>query len=263
MLCKNDIEIIKGLISLIKVHNGKFSDDDIKILKGIYHIVNALEEPERWITVKGNHIPIYKGETKEQAIERFLGDKKQSQVIAGIKRGKPMSFKEANEGKVNPNYHKRYGYQNNCQICTLTFELRLRGYDIEAVPFNENNLNIVKLAQKPWIAYKDTEVLSCPAKNYIECGEWLEENIKRGERYVFGYRPGISPYKHVIEVQKDILGNIKFYDPQNGEKLKTNEVLRDAFMCKRLGADKYHYSPIIFRIYNKEINEELVENIFK
>lgn len=75
MLDKDDIAILKGLISLIKVNNGKFSDDDIKLLKGIYKIVNAYTEPERWITVKGNHIPIYKGETRNQAIERFLKDK--------------------------------------------------------------------------------------------------------------------------------------------------------------------------------------------
>lgn len=33
------------------------------------------EEPEEWITVKGNHIPIRKGQSKEDAIQKFIEDK--------------------------------------------------------------------------------------------------------------------------------------------------------------------------------------------
>lgn len=69
----NDIEILKGLISLIKVHNGKFSDDDIALLKGIYRIVN-----DRWITIHPHgddsddyrRIKLEDGETPKEAIDR-------------------------------------------------------------------------------------------------------------------------------------------------------------------------------------------------
>jgi hypothetical protein len=33
------------------------------------------KEPKEWITVKGNHIPIYEGQTKEDAIQDFLENK--------------------------------------------------------------------------------------------------------------------------------------------------------------------------------------------
>ena len=44
----------------------------IKIVKKFDPVYNEKEEPEEWITMKGNHIPIYKGQTKEQAIQDFI-----------------------------------------------------------------------------------------------------------------------------------------------------------------------------------------------
>ncbi len=101
----------------------------------------------KWITVKGNHIPIKDGQTKDEAIKEFLKGKdqktkslvKSDKTIAGVKKGKPMSYKQANEGRVNPNYNKSDEYKLNCQCCVAVFEARLRGYDIETLPFDEKN----------------------------------------------------------------------------------------------------------------------------
>ena len=246
------------------------------LLFGDKRLIAKNDDDTEWITVKGNHIPIKEGQSKAEAVKEFLAKKEKqsktntSKPIAGIKRGKPMSFKQANGGKVNPKYTgKNDGYSNNCQTCVLTFELRLRGYDIEAVPFNENNPAMKQLAQKPWLAYKDKrtgetpKILSSPSQNYKECEKWLKQNIKKGERYCFGYRVGLNYSKHVVEVQKDILGQINFYDPQSGEQLETNNVLYDAHACLRVGAKKYHFPPIIFRIDDKDFNIDLINNIFK
>ena len=49
-----------------------------------------------------------------------------------------MSIEIAGGKNVNPNYGKgdeRYG--KNCQACMGVFEARLRGYDIEALPYDE------------------------------------------------------------------------------------------------------------------------------
>ena len=83
-MINEEIEILKGLISFIKVENGKFSDTDIKFLKGINSIVNELSvENERWITIHphGNaedengkkdyrRLLLEDGETPEEAIKR-------------------------------------------------------------------------------------------------------------------------------------------------------------------------------------------------
>ena len=61
-----------------------------------------------------------------------------------------MSFKKANEGRVNPNYSpQNLGYAMNCQTSVATFEARLRGYDIEALPFDANNKKNDRVGHEP------------------------------------------------------------------------------------------------------------------
>lgn len=172
-----------------------------------------------------------------------------------------MSFHKADSGNINPNFKKGKGYTKNCQTCTLVLNLRLQGYDITAKPYDENNLAQVNLAHQPWIAYKDAKVYSINSDTPFECEKWLEKQLKKGALYTFGYRPGLQKYKHVINVKKNILGNIEFYDPQNGEKLKTREVLKDAYTYKRYYKDG-HFPPIIFRTDNKEIDMDFVDKLF-
>ena len=50
----------------------------------------------------------------------------------GIKQGKEMTFLEANEQRVNPNYRKGGGFTINCQSCVVAYELRRRGFDVSA-----------------------------------------------------------------------------------------------------------------------------------
>lgn len=55
-----------------------------------------------------------------------------------IAQGKIMNITEADEGKCNPMYgtenYRELGYEHNCQTCTMTYELRRRGFNVEAVP---------------------------------------------------------------------------------------------------------------------------------
>ena len=57
--------------------------------------------------------------------------------------GKPMSYKEANDGKENPKFKKKKedGYHTNCTLCTVTHLLRRRGFNVESSPNlpSENN----------------------------------------------------------------------------------------------------------------------------
>lgn len=53
-------------------------------------------------------------------------------------QGKIMNVTEADGGRCNPNFTlpdaKDKGYMHNCQTCTMSYELRRRGFDIEAMP---------------------------------------------------------------------------------------------------------------------------------
>ena len=59
-----------------------------------------------------------------------------------VMQGKIMNFTEADELKGNPHYSdpdaSKEGYLINCQTCTMTYELRRRGFPVEAMP-NKNN----------------------------------------------------------------------------------------------------------------------------
>lgn len=225
---------------------------------------NSLEDIQ-WITVKGNHIPIKKGQTKEQAVKEFIANKKNSEkIIAGVKQGKPMSFKQANQGRVNPNYSKgNIGYKTNCQICIAVFEARLRGYDIEAIPFTMKNPYMGMLASNPALAYIDSktgkspQLLTTHSNRPTECEQWLKNEIKRDQRYGFIYKPINSNSAHIVEVSKTITGQLKFYDPQSGES-------KDKDLLKGIAYRNVHdgFSPVVFRVDDKDINTKIFDKLY-
>lgn len=180
-----------------------------------------------------------------------------------------MSYHKANGGRVNPNYKKGGGYANNCQTCVAVFEARLRGYDIEAVPYSDSNLDMQIFAKEPWQIYKNSKtgekpkVYQTKANTPSECEQWLKNKIKHGERYAFGYRHGLTRGKHIIEVKKDMFGRLAFYDPQSGEHLKGNSVLREAYAWRRYGLEEMHFNPIAFRVDDKDLDTELFNKIIR
>lgn len=231
------------------------------------------EEPKKWITTKNDvHVPIEEGETKKEACKEFFKEKqkeqanKPSKTIAGVKKGKPMSFKEANEGRVNPNYDKDDRYKTNCQSCIAVFEARLRGYNVET---NVSDNTIAKeLSYKPNLAYKDPQtgenppIIKSHVRDAQSCKKWLNEHIKSGERYAFGYSPEltIGERGHIIVVYKTDNDHLNFYDPQDGKNFD-EKFLDDIGYETPFGDIIICFSPMIFRIDDKELNYEILNKI--
>lgn len=71
---------------------------------------------------------------------RFSAEQQQNirvlNEVLPIMRGRIMSFSEADRGRANPDFilpnAKDLGFKHNCQTCTMAFELRRRGFDVEA-----------------------------------------------------------------------------------------------------------------------------------
>lgn len=244
-------------------------------MKGINNIsAKNSDENIDWITVHGNHIPILTGQTKEEAVKEFIEDKTQKhskdtgdKTIAGVKRGKPMTRKQANEGRVNPNYLNEGGYRENCQICVATYEARLRGYNIEAKSFDFTNRKMLALAYNPALAYLDKEtgespnIRSSEANSRVECEKWLKANIKHGERYLFLYSPNREG-AHVIQVQKKWSGQLEFYDPQNG-KFSNEKLLNHVYYPVEYAGRRYGFYPRLLRVDDKELNFEYLNEVTK
>lgn len=186
-------------------------------------------------------------EQKAANIEAYL----QIEKDLGIKRGKPMTFTEANEMKGNPHYGENEGYGINCQTCVVAHELRLRGFDVSALA-NTKGSALEKLSHDVTNAWKTLglerpmETFVNPRKIDFSKVEW--KTTKKGNgmmRYVsnfertkktlptlisnfnsivtedgryhihWGWRTGNTG--HIITFERKD-GVISFYDPQTGEK---------------------------------------------
>ena len=211
-------------------------------------------------------------------------------TIAGVERGEPMNFEDAADTLVeekykksdrktknkyslgsstNPNFKKGEGYQRNCQVCVAVFEARMRGYNIEALPLDENNEIMMELRANPEKAFIDKKT-NLPPKliydekitDYKKMCEWLNTIIKPNEHYGFICKivlnqNGQDLYDHILIAYKTEQGELRFYDPQNG-------VDSEYFWNIRFNhGDESVFYPTIFRIDNADLNIYYLNNISK
>jgi len=186
--------------------------------------------------------------------------------IAGVKRGKKMTWDEANGGKPNPNFKKGNGYQTNCQSCVVTYEARLRGYDVQALPNTKGSM-LEKLSRKTNIAWIDPATGKHPGyifddtiTNASRFAEFLEKVIEPDKRYTLEFlwtnrgRTG-----HIISVDRTADGILRLYDPQNGKTYIKQEALE---YLKQLKYSKIS-PPQILRIDDKQFNLDVVNYIME
>lgn len=109
----NNIEILENLIAVVKEHQGDFSSDDIRVLKGINRILN-----ERWITIHPHgedsddyrRIKLEDGETPKEAIDRiYKKEGKKEKSEAELKEEKKQLYQDILKAKKEGNkelHHK-------------------------------------------------------------------------------------------------------------------------------------------------------------
>lgn len=148
---------------------------------------------------------------------------------SGLKKGKPMSFEEADNGRENPHYdrHTRDEYFINCQTCTVTHEARRRGYDVEAAGkdkkewiqndgWKERFLNPDGTA--PMYSWSDSWLTAKGVKRVTEkqVGLFLSEKTAVTGRYEIYVKWANSRSAHVFLAERDASGTIRYFDPQSG-----------------------------------------------
>jgi len=172
----------------------------------------------------------------KQHSEAYLKNIEDVEKALGIKRGREMTFLEANEGRGNPNYNKGGGYTMNCQSCVVTNELRRRGFDLSAQmnPLKKGSV-IDKLSRKTEMAWIDengntpkSKKLSghlydvAQSKNRMKTNKEISTDLndltKEEGRYHISYRPKrqYSDSWHIITYERRADGSFQFYDPQSG-----------------------------------------------
>lgn len=163
-------------------------------------------------------------EQKLANIEAYL----QIEKDLGIKRGRPMSHEQANEMHGNPHYGESKGYGVNCQTCVVAYELRLRGFDVSALP-NTAGSALEKLSRATYTAWQGVEKADIPvfARRVLDKhGRIKQPPIKWKEvsaamagtgRYHIAWRWKRKRSGHIITAERLPDGRVRFYDPQNGE----------------------------------------------
>ena len=193
--------------------------------------------------------------------------------IAGVKRGNEMTREEANGGKPNPNFKQGLGYQENCQSCVVAYEARLRGYNVQALPYVNGSAaeKILRQTNRAWIdpatgkhpeyMYDDT---ATTAKKFLS---FLENNIKSKQRYTLEFTwKGRNSSGHIVSLDRDTSGKLRIYDPQSGVTYTGGNV------AKYLGQIKYTMTvhgfkmptrPKVLRVDDKQFNMDIVNEILE
>ena len=204
--------------------------------------------------------------------EQRLNNKELSEALPVI-QGKVMNFKEADRGHINPCYTdsdaEKNGYWHNCQTCTVGYELRRRGFPVEAMP--NKNWEILKFYSDNKLTENDRFLNldgSRPIKkrplhlsDTIKAKtEFIEESTKDTGRYElyfeWKFKPGEPRSAHVLIVERQKNGNLLWFDPQSGRYGSSAEF--KAYLKKAI--------PIktsVLRIDDKIINPKFAERFKK
>ena len=205
---------------------------------------------------------------KGELIARGELDKDETKK-AGLARIRNEEFVLPNKTKIspqlalsgtNPNYDKAREYQINCQRCVPTYEMRRRGYDVEALGNYDKRLSSLINIRKMW-GVKNDEIFRNYRKN--ESGElenlniaYFKEylkNIENGERHQIGWLwRGESGHTILVERKGGIL---KFIDPQ------TNKVRNFKEFQDWTKTSKGIFWA--FRIDDRELDKNMIKLIMK
>ena len=185
-------------------------------------------------------------------------------AVAGVKRGKPMTFKEADSGHCNPFYKQAWndytqtgyiGYRTNCQTCVAAFIARRQGYDVRALP-NLDNESIYRLSLDPMLAYVDKNG-NHPTERAQKKGQgaksFLESQLSDGRIYSLTWQTRGTREGHIVTVGKKN-GKIWLYDPQNDHYCKDRDALR--YMSRGIKMR-------VADLTDMRIDEQFCDKIFK
>ena len=210
---------------------------------------------------------------KGELIARGELDKDETKK-AGLARIRNEEFVLPNKTKIppqlalsgtNPNYDKAREYQINCQRCVPTYEMRRRGYDVEALGNLRGSVKLGNLEKmKELWSLEDKDIL----RNYIEIkrgenitikdadfGNVLDfiEDSDIGSRFQISWWWSKNRAGHTVVAENTRKGAM-FIDPQIGKTFTTEQFWR---------LDKNKRKMFLFRIDNRKINEDMLKLIMK
>jgi hypothetical protein len=243
--------------------DGKLFSDNHPYISGAYP--GAKKAVDKFIeheTEIGSNVP--GGLDSRQQVE-WIKNVHSVEDALDIKQGAPMSHKEANGHKSNPNYQPNVENEwfRNCQSCVVAYELRRRGYDVEANGRNPGSGSMTdKLAWKTEMAWKTVEgrpinKQNIKGANNNEINEGISSLTKDIGRYHIDWtwKPhdkNTKVFGHIIVAERFKNGGLRLYDPQTGENVDWESVARLIDIKKGIN---------VLRVDNLIPDEEVVKEI--
>lgn len=212
-------------------------------------------------------------EIKQLQVELAKVKNADPKEIAGVVRGKEMTIDEANHGKPNPNFTKGGGYTINCQSCVVSYEARLRGYNVQTLPNTKGSM-LDKLSRQTNMAWIDPATGKHPAYIFDEAAntvkkfyDFIEKTVEAQKRYTLQFSwKGRSRSGHIISMDRDEQGALRLYDPQTGQTYtgkQINAYLGRLKFTMSIGGVKVSTPPKILRIDDKQFNLDVVNYIME
>ena len=176
-----------------------------------------------------------------------------------------MAFEQAGGINVNPNYNSNDSrYKKNCQACIGVFEARLRGYNIEALPYSQETHQLLEYYPEKMFIEPETKLGAkfdfIDVKNNNDLEQYLETNVKIGERYMFRFLPKNSSTAHVVSMYRDEKGNLVFYDVMAGQTYGKEFMKNFSYKYKKRHKS-VPYRPSILRTDNKLLNITMLSKV--
>lgn len=216
-----------------------------------------------------------KNDIQKRWEDRFVRNFNQAKIEQkiGVKKGKEMTFEEANELRGNINYGKASEYSVNCQSCVVANELRRRGYNVTALPNLQKTGNIpYELSMRTNWAWIDPKTMVMPkkqtaggiyditrsgalkSKSIKELTKELVELVKEPGRYHIDFAWKGKNSGHIITLEKLHNGKIIIYDPQTGKMKNWKELSKEISL---------RYGVNVLRVDNLLVNTDIIDGIVK
>lgn len=216
-----------------------------------------------------------KNDIQKRWEDRFVRNFNQAKIEQkiGVKKGKEMTFEEANELRGNINYGKASEYSVNCQSCVVANELRRRGYNVTALPNLQKTGNIpYELSMRTNWAWIDPKTMVMPkkqtaggiyditrsgalkSKSIKELTKELVELVKEPGRYHIDFAWKGKNSGHIITLEKLHNGKIIIYDPQTGKMKNWRELSKETSL---------RYGVNVLRVDNLLVNTDIIDGIVK
>jgi hypothetical protein len=164
----------------------------------------------------GKPIPVSQYERQQAELEaaRAAAPANGFEKALDIRPGPPLDIPEATSG-ANPNFHKGEEYQINCQRCVHAYELRRRGYNVEAQPVKNGIVGSVKQGDECFdgarISGWPDDLKGLTKKKLTDKLNAMPDGARMGVFVRWTARAG-----HTFVCEKEN-GVLRFIDPQTGK----------------------------------------------